>query len=381
MKNIIIPIFLLLCSRSVAQPALYNSGNLRIHDQGQLGFHANLINDGIFDDNLGLVGFYSPSSLEVSGALNPVFFDVEIAADGGVILNTSVNVRNNTNFISGDFRTNKAEPQLFYEFLQDAFFVGESNVSKVDGYASMSGQQSFTFPVGDAAEIRPLILNSEATNPFSKCAYFYEDPNFPSTFNPFNTQIKPRTVEAVSTFEFWRLEGSVTSTVTLSWNARSNLSFIAEEVGNVLIMGWNKVAQQWLPLGTTAVGGDLNAGFVTSGPFIPDDFEIITFGSLAIAEDLLTLDNYYISPNGDGINDFLQIPELEQSPNNRLEIYDRRGLKVFQMENYRDEFTGISNVENTVLNRGIGLPEGLYFYIITMDDLSLNFQGFLFLER
>ncbi|MBT8449220.1 MAG: gliding motility-associated C-terminal domain-containing protein, partial [Gammaproteobacteria bacterium] len=332
MKRIINAILLLLSFCGFAQPALYNSGNLRIHDEGQLGFHANLINDGIFDDNLGLVGFYSTSFLEISGALNPVFFDVEIAADGGVILNTSVSVRNNTNFVLGDFRTNKAQPQLFYEFLQDAFFVGESNVSKVNGYASMSGQQTFTFPVGDAAEIRPLILNSEASNPFSKCAYFYEDPNFPSTFSPFNTQIKPRTIEAVSTFEFWRLEGSVTSTVTLSWNARSNLSFIAEEVGNILVMGWNKVAQQWLPLGNTAVGGDLNTGFVTSGPFVPDDFEIITFGSLAIAEELLTLDNYYISPNGDGINDFLQIPELEQSPNNRLEIYDRRGLKVFQMD-------------------------------------------------
>ncbi|MEY8019622.1 gliding motility-associated C-terminal domain-containing protein [Muriicola sp. SD30] len=364
-----------------AQPALYNSGNLRIHDQGQMGFHANLINDGIFDDNLGLVGFYGPSFLEVSGALNPVFFDVEIAADGGVILNTSVSVRNNTNFVSGDFRINKAQPQLFYEFLQDAFFVGESNISKVDGYASMSGQQTFTFPVGDANEIRPLILNSEAVNAFSKCAYFYEDPNFPSTFSPFNTQIRPRTVEAVSTFEFWRLEGSVTSTVTLSWNARSNLALFAEEVGNILVMGWNKAARQWLPLGNTAAGGDLNAGFVTSAPFVPDDFEIITFGSLAVAEELLTLDNYYISPNGDGINDFLQIPELDQSPNNRLEIYDRRGLKVFQMDNYQDQFTGISNVENMVLNRGIGLPEGLYYYIISMDDLGLNFQGFLFLER
>ena len=100
-----------------------------------------------------------------------------------------------------------------------------------------------------------------------------------------------------------------------------------------------------------------------------------------MAEELLTLDNYYVSPNGDGINDFLEIPELELSPNNRLEIYDRRGLKVFQMDNYQNEFTGISNVDNLVLNRNIGLPEGLYFYIVSMDDLGLNFQGFLFLER
>jgi gliding motility-associated-like protein len=364
-----------------AQPALYNAGNLRIHDQGQLGFHTDLINNGIFDDNLGLAGFYSATTLEISGALTPVFFDVEIAADGGVILNTSVSVRNNTNFISGDFRTNKAQPQLFYDFLQDAFYVGDSDVSKVDGYATLTDQQGFTFPVGDAQFLRPLILNSEGINAFAKCAYFFEDPNFPSTFSPFNTQIKPRSIEAVSTFEFWRLEGSVSSNVTLSWNARSNLTSIAEEVGNIVVMGWSKSAQQWLPLGNTAIGGDLSLGFVTSGPFVPDDFEIVTFGSLAIAEEILTLDNYYVSPNGDGINDFLQIPELDQSPNNSLEIYDRRGLKVFQMINYQNEFNGISNVDNFVIKREIGLPEGLYYYIISMDDLGLNFQGFLFLER
>jgi gliding motility-associated-like protein len=381
MKLILVFIVSLFGLSSFAQPALYNSGNLRIHEQGQLGFHANLINNGIFDDNLGLVGFYGNAPLEVSGALNPVFFDVEIAADGGVILRTSVSVRNNTNFISGDFRTDKAQPQLFYEFLRDAFYVGESDVSKVEGYATLSGQQNFTFPVGDRQFVRPLILNSEGENAFARCAYFFEDPNFPSTFPGFNTQIKPRTIEAVSTFEFWRLEGSVTSNVTLSWNARSNLVAIAEEVGNILVMGWNKAAQQWLPLGNTAIGGDLTDGFVTSGPFVPDDFEIITFGSLAVAEELLTLDNYYVSPNGDGINDFLLIPELELSPNNRLEIYDRRGLKVFQMDNYQNEFNGISNVDNLVLNRGIGLPEGLYFYIVFMEDLGLNFQGFLFLER
>lgn len=380
MRYLVIILFFLGLS-AWAQPALYNAGNLRIHDQGQLGFHTDLINNGIFDDNLGLAGFYSATTLEISGALTPVFFDVEIAADGGVILNTSVSVRNNTNFISGDFRTNKAQPQLFYNFLQDAFYVGDSDVSKVDGYATFTDQQGFTFPVGDAQFLRPLILNSQGINAFVKCAYFFEDPNFPSAFSPFNTQIKPRSIEAVSTFEFWRLEGSVTSNATLSWNARSNLSLIAEEVGNILVMGWSKSARQWLSLGNTAIGGDLSAGFVTSGPFVPDDFEIITFGSLAIAEEILTLDNYYISPNGDGINDFLQIPELDQSPNNSLEIYDRRGLKVFQMINYQNEFTGISNVDNFVIKREIGLPEGLYYYIISMDDLGLNFQGFLFLER
>ncbi len=51
------------------------------------------------------------------------------------------------------------------------------------------------------------------------------------------------------------------------------------------------------------------------------------------------------------------------------------------MINYTDQFGGISNIDNLVINRDQGLPEGVYFYVISLDDLSLNYQGFLFLDR
>ena len=363
------------------QTGLYNSGNLQIHDQGQLGFHTNLINDGTFDDNLGLVGFYGTAALTVSGAFMPVIYDMEIATDASVSLQTTVNVLNNSNFIIGDFNSPRAQTDIYLNFVQNAFTAGESDASKVDGYAAITDIQSFTFPVGDAAQLRPLVLNSTAINTIAKCAYFNEDPNNPSTFPPFSTDIKPRTIGSISTVEFWRLEGAVPSTISISWNARSNLTALATAVEQITIMGWNKSAGSWLSLGNEALGGDLTTGFVSSTTFIPDDYEVITFGILAEAEEILTLDNYILTPNGDGINDVLVIPELDQSPNNSIQIFDRLGLKVFDMVNYRDEFSGISNVNNFVIQREKGLPEGIYFYLISMDDLGLSYQGFLYLER
>jgi gliding motility-associated-like protein len=363
------------------QTALYNSGNLRIHAEGQLGFHTNLINDGPFDENLGLTGFYSNELITISGALAPILYDVELFNDSGVLLNTTMAVSNNTNFVVGNIITPRTNPSIHYSFLQDAIFSGENNISKVEGYAMVSGQQNFTFPVGDIAQHRPLVINSNAVNAVALCAYFFEDPNNPSTFPGFNTAIKPRSIFGISTSEFWRLQGSVLSRVTLSWNPRSNLAALTADVNSITVMGWSKSADQWVNLGRESFAGDLSQGIVSSAPFVPDDYEVLTFGSADEPEEFLTLDNFYLSPNADGINDFLEIPELEQSPNNSLEIYDRRGLKVFQITNYQNEFTGISNVDNMVINRGIGLPEGLYYYIIAMDDLGLNFQGFLFLER
>ncbi len=368
-------------SSLMAQPALYNSGNIRIHQNGQIGFHANLINNASFDENQGLAGFYGPNALVISGAFMPVFFDVEIANDSDVNLETALSVENNANFITGDFVSPRNQSDVFFNFIDSAFSAGEGDDSKVDGYAAITNQQSFSFPIGDSEQYRPLILNSDGVNAFARCAYFFEDPNSPSVFPPFNTAFKPQTLAVISTFEFWRLEGTVSSTVTLNWNTRSNIPSITDDVNAVTLVGWNRSLGRWQSLGNVAIGGDLDNGFVTSSPFIPDDFEIITFGSLAEPTDILTLDNYLLTPNGDGINDVLVIPELEQSPNNSLRIFDRNGLKVFEMINYTDEFDGISNVDNFVINRQQGLPEGIYFYLISMDDLGLNFQGFLYLER
>lgn len=381
MKSYWTLIFIGSCLTLSAQTGLYNSGNLRIHEEGQMGFHTHLINDGPFDENRGLVGFYGTDPITLSGALSPVLFDVELMNVSGVVLQTPLSVTNNTNFMIGDIITPRANPSINYSFLADAFFVGESNTSKVEGYAQLSGQQNFTFPVGDAAQLRPLVINSNGVNSLALCAYFFEDPNNPTTFPGFNTSIKPRDIFGVSTTEFWRLEGTVLSRVTLSWNTRSNLAGLTSDVNSITVMGWSKSGGQWVNLGREGIAGDLDQGIVSSAPFVPDDYEILTFGSADEPEALLSLEDYYLSPNGDGINDFLFIPELEQSPNNRLEIYDRRGLKVFQQDNYANEFSGISNVDNMVINRGIGLPEGLYFYIVSMEDLGLNFQGFLFLER
>ena len=385
MKNLIYYIsFFFLGLFANAQTALYNSGNLRVHENGQLGFHTNLINDAAFDENLGLVGFYGEDLLEVSGAFMPIFYDSEIANQIGVLLNVPVSTTNNTNFIVGDIITPRNQRDVYFSFLQDAFYVGESNASKIDGFSQINNRQAFTFPVGDSQQLRPLILNSEDLNTISKCAYFFDNPNTPDPDDfqtTFSTDAKPARVGEISTVEFWALEGSVSSTVTLSWNERSNLAALTDDVNTVIVVGWNKTRRQWLSLGNIAMGGDLSQGFVTSDSFIPDEYDIITIGNVAVPKELLELDNFIVTPNGDGINDVLIIPELEQSPNNILRIYNRLGLKVFEMENYTNQFNGISTTGNVLYGRDNGLPTGVYFYTVSMFDLGLEFQGFLYLTR
>lgn len=385
-KKIAILLFLWNTVFGISQEALHNFGNLKIHNTGAVGFHHDLINDGFTDDNKGLVGFFSNENIIISGAFKPIFENMEIMAANNLFLEVNVGVTTNTNFVLGNIITPRNFIDINLEYSQNAFYTGVNNISKVDGYVAINNQQNFTFPVGDSQQLRPLIIESTVTNTLAKCAYFFENPNTSSTFTTnFDTARKSLEIGSVSTIEFWRLEGTQASTIQISWNERSTIETLTDDPSMVILVGWSKSRSQWVSLAAAASIGDLTQGIVRSVSFVPDDYEIITFGTLGvdnIGEDpMIDLDDFLVSANGDGINESFIIPELEQSPNNTLRIYDRYGLKVFEMDNYTDQFNGFANTRNIVSDREKGLPTGIYFYIVSMSDLGLDLQGFLYLTR
>ncbi|UJH68152.1 gliding motility-associated C-terminal domain-containing protein [Allomuricauda sp. SCSIO 65647] len=389
MKLLLNIVFLLGASLSCAQTALYKSGNLQVHGNGQIGFHTDLINDGVFDNNQGLVGFYGTETLNVSGAFATQFQDMEVMVDNGLSLNTTMAVTNNANFVVGDIITPKNLIDVYFEFMDDAFFSGENDAAKVDGFVAVSNKRFFSFPVGDAEYLRPLILDSDSNNDLARCAYFFENPSNPTSLSEqFDTDSRVRDIGEISPNEFWIIQGNVPSRVTISWNSRSNLSVLASTPEDLVIVGYNISTGQWVILGNSAFSGDIDQGFMTSETFVPDDFAAITFGTVPLPTDIFVVNNptlggYFVSPNGDGINDVLVIDGMEESPNNSIQIFNRFGQKVYERTNYTNEFNGTSNFGNFVINRDAGLPEGIYYYLVTLNDIDegVQYQGFFFLDR
>nr|WP_299074716.1 gliding motility-associated C-terminal domain-containing protein [uncultured Allomuricauda sp.] len=386
-KLLHISIFFFACFTH-AQNGLYNSGNIQIHANGNLGFHANFINDTAFDQDEGLVGFYGTTPLAVLGSIPPTLNDTEFMASGGVFLQNSINVSNNVNFVDGDVISPLNDQTTYLNFLTSGFFTGESDDSKVFGFAAITNKDFFSFPVGDNSLLRPLILDSQGETPLAVCAYFFENPSNPTSFSEnYDTEEKVRDIGTVTDKEFWVVKSDVTATVTISWNERSALGLIPNTAAeDIIVVGWSKQSNQWIVIGNSALSGDISQGFVTSQPFVPSDFDAITFGTIPLptatfAVDNPTLGNYFLSPNGDGTNDFLVIEGMSESPNNSLRIFNRFGQKVFEKINYVDEFTGLSNTGSFYLSQDIGLPEGVYYYLVVLDDLGLEYQGVLFLDR
>ena len=366
-----------------AQDAVHNYGTIQIHDDGLVGFHMDVINNGAFNQNKGLVGFYSmDKALTISGGSNPVFYDFEVAVDNDLYIDNTVGVLNNANLISGDIITSRVASEVNINFLNDSFYIGESDNTKVDGYAAMSKKSEFTFPIGQYGKLRPLSISSIGSNDYTKSAYYFEDPNTPSVVGTsFNTSLKENEFLSVSEYEFWHLEGSIPSKVTLTWDEESNVGLYGDFISDLKVVGWSVIDKVWVNLGNTNVEGDFNNGSITSDEFLPNDYEILTIGGNSdILETLdnITLDNYYMTPNGDGINDYLVIDGIESSPNNTLQIFNRYGIMVFSKKNYSGEFNGISNVSG-IISQNTGLSSGIYYYVITLNDLNIKHQGYLYL--
>ncbi len=81
-----------------------------------------------------------------------------------------------------------------------------------------------------------------------------------------------------------------------------------------------------------------------------------------------------LTPNGNGKNDALTIPCVENFPNNELMIFNRWGDKVFSTVGYNNDWEGTHN--------GNTLPAGTYYYIFKVDtDDADPAQGFFTIIR
>ena len=111
-----------------------------------------------------------------------------------------------------------------------------------------------------------------------------------------------------------------------------------------------------------------------SGNTIPDPvaqpnettvYTVATVINDCIYEDALTVEVVRLvkavntfTPNGDGINDTWELPELRDYPQADVSIYDRWGQRVFHSIGYREPFDGK------------GLPTATYYWYIQLNGIG-----------
>ncbi len=91
--------------------------------------------------------------------------------------------------------------------------------------------------------------------------------------------------------------------------------------------------------------------------------------------DEITVSNA-LSPNGDGVNDYLYIEDIDKYPDNQVFVYNRWGNQVFYRKGYSNSDPWDGLWEST------DLPVGTYFYVIDLGAASRKkYKGYIQISR
>ncbi|WP_181464145.1 T9SS type B sorting domain-containing protein [Capnocytophaga ochracea] len=131
-----------------------------------------------------------------------------------------------------------------------------------------------------------------------------------------------------------------------------------------------------------------HTGFVGTDTFVYEICNSAGCSSATVTVDIVNKLIPYngMSVNGDGKNDHFHIGGIENYPNNVVRIYNRWGVKVFEVSGYDNVtrvFRGISDGRVTV-EAADKLPQGTYYYVIEYYDQNNNKQsevGWLYIKK
>ncbi|WP_297797496.1 gliding motility-associated C-terminal domain-containing protein [uncultured Eudoraea sp.] len=120
-----------------------------------------------------------------------------------------------------------------------------------------------------------------------------------------------------------------------------------------------------------------NTATIISPPLLPG-LDPAAFARVNVSEPTNTEPGFLFnqfSPNGDGTNDLLKINNLEDYPNNFLQIFDRYGNKILDVQGMTEGNTwdGTRNGEQ--------VPSGTYYYVLDLGDGSEIRKGWIQLIR
>jgi gliding motility-associated-like protein len=108
--------------------------------------------------------------------------------------------------------------------------------------------------------------------------------------------------------------------------------------------------------GIFKITADANSSYYVS-QFLGDCESSRTQAHISVGISGLNIANTF-TPNGDEINDYWQIKNIENYPNALIQIFNRYGQKVFESKGYPTPFDGNY--------KGQKLPAGVYYYIINL---------------
>src|SRR5690606_16239843 len=347
------------------------SGN--VLNDGDIYFYGDYHNEGLFsyttNSTTGYVVFEGKNKAiqSISGNSPSSFYDVLFNKPGGqhsFHLTNDIANAGTVNLTNGVVLMDKENGGAFV-FLKGAKHINTADRSHVNGEVTKVGNEAFTYPVGDGGYYRfaGISAPSNVVETYTG-EYFLEnsDPQYPHAS-------RTGIIEVIDNKEYWVINQSTPTDnsvlVTLSWDNRTTPApLTANEAAGLHIVRWDETQQLWVDEGGVV---DYAARTVTT-PVNVEGFGVFTLGKIK-EKDLNPGDVVIyqgVSPDGDGVNDYFIIDNIEQFPDNQVTIFNRWGRKVFETRSYNSNgnvFRGYAE-GNAIVNKGDMLPTGTYYYVV-----------------
>jgi gliding motility-associated-like protein len=196
-----------------------------------------------------------------------------------------------------------------------------------------------------------------------------------STFSPLNIASQPLTIAVcLNATASFSIAAAGTSNINYQWQ-KFNGSIFTDVVNGG---GYSGTTSAAFNVNTTGNFGAGNYRCKVSGDFAPDVFSNTVTLTVNPGCDIVVFNG--ISPNGDGLNDFLTIQNIELLPetkNNTVTIYSRWGDEVFKVSDYNNK----DRVFKGNTNNGSKLPAGTYFYKIVLPNADKTMTGFISIKH
>jgi gliding motility-associated-like protein len=194
----------------------------------------------------------------------------------------------------GKIVTDRTGSKGYASFLGKASWSEASDERHIDGYARSYKTGEFIFPIGDKGRYRPAGVKSATEAQPADAAYYADNPSIIGI-------TKASTIKNLSPIEYWDINGTSATSITLSWASSSGIAALTESNLTMLtIVGWNGL--EWVEIpstidATSIIGGGastLTSGSITSTSIIPEKLEFYTLASkvkIVIPDDITIKDS------------------------------------------------------------------------------------------
>ena len=355
---------------SIQENTLFSAGSGftnygEITNQGSLLISGEWMNSGVYHPSSGDLTL-SGTSEQVVNHNNQSFS--RLSVNGGSIKTFEADITITDELIlnEGILRSTGGARIILQE---NAVVTGGSDDAYVEGEVIARGTGSKYFPLGmDGVYLPVELVDISGDGP--EIGFTVADPDTNWTVDESIREISPNQV--------WQMEihtGSLNRSL-LQLPVREE-TFITD-INQAVVVQSSDLTSPFFSLGQSSFEGTITDGTIISAQEINGMY--FTIGELTNIGNDPDIEVFNaISPNNDGIQDFLRIENISAYPNNHITIYNRWGDRVYEASGYNNgevAFRGISNI-----NGQEELLDGTYFYVIDKNNGDRTQSGYIEMRR